>query len=567
MFKYPLIKDIAALLAYLFFAFVFLGSVLIYADTGSFFFGWTPLKNAVYNNLQYLLILILFMAIAIFSIIVYFRNELKNRRNCDVKWVDLEQIAMHWLQQDEYIATAKERLSQEQIRDKDEVTISNSSPQMAIEKILSLKTEPAKILAQEAIVKHASKFSMDELLIAADLLSFIETRGNISSVASLYEKDPEINVFKKSIVTVDGKTSYEILGTYPLADHVYRVVRCMMEILGQSAKTTGKSLIYARAIIVALAHDLGKIEVKNMDRITGEMYRQRPHEQLSAAMLREWYPEYEEIMILTDAVAGHHISPNSELAKLLKQADHKAREIEVSEWLIQNKQDKHEKSDVLGIQQNEDSVIVESTTRIASVLPEHIEDYRENTKEQVIDVAPEAKEKKVSKPLAEKTAPATPKRGQPKSPAKMDRFELDFIENFGDDFAEALRENIMSVESGAVGEKLNGIPFGDMVLYDYMFYKNTASKIIGKPLGKDVLNKIATQLGEAKILKLVNYQEGFAVSKFVIINSAKKETKTFVPISADFIGFSREELEIMKRNEPRFRGVEVQTMNYSESNK
>lgn len=533
-----ILKDLAALGGIVFFLFIGIGTFLVYWNTGVFGFHWNVLKNIFGQNVHYLLFTIGAMTVAIFGIVNYFLWLLSQRRNCQIQYVELSQIAMHWLEQSDVETNIRDKIEAETV----DVDISSKGDSTSIStelsmKLLDLTGDTLRNFVKKAILPFSEKFNEYEIKIIFDLLNLLDKEGEISSVASLYANDPEIKIYGDKAITMSGKTSYDILSEYTLVDHTIRVANNIVILLEHGGDQMGKGLLYSRAIIVALAHDIGKIEVKNSDiRIAGEMYRKTPHEHISALLFSEMYPDYIHVKSINDAIRVHHLPKiNGELAVMLREADKKAREIEIRDWLIKNKE---------------------------TISGQNVEDASQSvSKELSADKANTDNQKNVETKSVKKLnqSPLSSKQKTPHIKEKV--FEYDFMEAHSETLIRVLYENVNALDvSKATGEtKIISISFGNVVLFDYMFFKKNLEIITKKRLDKESLIAIFKQLKDQGLIKIINVSEGFLVSRFIVEDSQSKTEMNFVPIDCEMIGLTEQELEESKRAHYMLRTLSVCT--------
>lgn len=533
------LKDLTALLAVFFAAFIFFGAFLVYFESGTFGFHWGTLKQILSENIQYLLLMIVAMLVTIFVIVNYFMWVLSQRRNCQIQYVELSQIAMTWLEYNEV---------ENNIRDKVESSIDESAKQAvsfdSIGKdisirLLDINSSIIRDFVKTHIIPFSAQFDEYEMKIIFDILEMLDTNGNISSVASLYPKDPEKQTYGDKAITLDGKTSYDVLAEFTLLDHTIRVAKVITTLNNDDSERLNTGTMYSRIIISALAHDIGKIKVKeNTIRITGEMYHKTPHEHISTMMFQEMYPDYKYVKTITDSIRGHHLyKVDGTVAKLLRDADKKAREIEIGDWLIRNKE----------------------TTLIQQAEPTHALIKSDDTNTVSIEQKPLVAEKK------EQTSPKKQPIKLPVQSKQNDILEYDFMAAHGEELIRCLFDIINTVEVSKLthSEKIISISFGDVVLYDYMIIKKIFESITATRLDKKALESIFKQLKDVGVIKLINTDDGFLVSKFILETPSGKEEVNFVPVSCHLFGLTDEEIEEKKRSHPKLRSVNVQTYNNS----
>ena len=260
---------------------------------------------------------------------LYLQNKISKRANCAVQEVELKKIAQLWLEGEAY----KEVIRQEVM---DEINISSTDTQENKGDFIipDFKYERSRELLR-FINENKASFTFEGVKIITELLKILENNPT-SSVASKFKSDPNYKDYKKLVT--GNKTSYDILSEVDLYTHTLNVVS---EIIKYVKENFGnEKIIYLqRTIIAALAHDIGKIQTPLTPAINEELLKKSPHNIISALILREKYPDTLDTDTI-EAVEQHHgivKNKNNYILKALKEADKKAREKEIYEWLVDHK--------------------------------------------------------------------------------------------------------------------------------------------------------------------------------------------------------------------------------------
>lgn len=118
----------------------------------------------------------------------------------------------------------------------------------------------------------------------------------------------------------------ESLGRVTLRDHTAHVMQAMIEVVREQYRDADGQM--PRALVAALAHDLGKIPAWRQVKAYGK----QDHAAISAVKLREWVGPEEPWWLdsVLAAVREHHRRSADMLATMLRQADLRAREREVA---------------------------------------------------------------------------------------------------------------------------------------------------------------------------------------------------------------------------------------------
>jgi HD superfamily phosphohydrolase YqeK len=224
--------------------------------------------------------------------------------------------------------------SKEEIKDKKEIAIETISKlwkqratEIEIEKLVNIWLNEDIKNVQEFNIKFNIKLIQnfynlyiknifdkvsEEIII--ELLKLLDEKGNISSVR---RKEGDSNNEIPDI-------TYQIIAKVPLYEHSIRVAEEIIKLtdVGISSPFTKQ-----KAVIAALAHDIGKIFANE------DNYKKFDHPALSATFLEKNIPAFqnyngrEEIL---NAIRGHHkSSAYAILTDFLKKADKSAREIEM----------------------------------------------------------------------------------------------------------------------------------------------------------------------------------------------------------------------------------------------
>lgn len=559
-----LLKDLLALIGIIFFIFIFVGSFLVYLNTGTFGFHWRTLKWILGENISYLLWAIIAMVIAMFGIISYYNRMLAQRKNCQIQYIELSKIAMKWMEYNEVVTTIRASVETKMNDDSKQAVALESIPNEISNRLLDLKSDLTKGFARKYILPFVGKFDPYEAKIILDLFIFLENNGNIPSVASMYENDPEIKTYNSKAVTVSGKTSYQILAEFTLLDHTIRVAETAIAI-HEEGSDIGKSTLYGRIIIAALAHDIGKIRVNDdRIRISGEMYHKNPHERISVMMFQEMYPDYPNLKMVTEAIGVHHIyKVDSSFASLLKEADKKSREIEIGKWLVKNKEtlsiqgskQKDEQTETLSVASSLQPIqTLTDTVTATKEIPKAVEALKPL---ETVAVNPAS----VTEPV--KQAEETVLSVVMSNKSIVSEFEYDFMKAHGDEFIALLYEKINTTEYSSLTkeEKIISVSFGDTVLFDFMFFKKLLLMLSQIKFSKEAMTDLFTQLKDVGVIKMINAEDGFLVSTFIFESSSGKEQVTYVPISCESLGLSPKEVEESKRAHPKLRSINISTYN------
>ncbi|EAK4284106.1 HD domain-containing protein, partial [Campylobacter upsaliensis] len=173
-----------------------------------------------------------------------------------------------------------------------------------------------------------------ELDIIIKLMQYLDENPNTPSVVSYCSNDSN-QKYKIEKITSDGKSSYDILAKISLCEHSVGVAEKILEL------NNNQTLLYGKMIIVALAHDIGKIINHQMQNKSKNLFIEHSHQHISYIYLREKFGTYTYIEEISKVVKAHHDSKVStgkyeNLTKLLIQADKERRNDELNEYFVKN---------------------------------------------------------------------------------------------------------------------------------------------------------------------------------------------------------------------------------------
>ncbi|MDR2151492.1 MAG: HD domain-containing protein [Helicobacteraceae bacterium] len=257
------------------------------------------------------------------------------RLDCSIRNAHIAKLAKLWLNEEQLqarVEAANEAWKQERLA---------QIEKEVADRTLVVSTEIVGRYIKERLAPYLSKFSKVEIEILRFLFNLLEKKGGVPSVASKFKNDYDIKQFEKCNgskpipVTSDGKTSYEILAKYSLRSHSISVASIIIDEV--ISRTDSYSTSMPRAVIAALAHDIGKIEKSDIASINDEVAKVTDHPYLSGMIIKERFPEYVNIDELVLIVQEHHLPIDkgaSICAAALKAADQKARREEIKEWFV-----------------------------------------------------------------------------------------------------------------------------------------------------------------------------------------------------------------------------------------
>lgn len=256
-----------------------------------------------------LLVVIVVLVLSVCVLYVLSRNRKLEAQQIEVS---LEELASIWLKKEEVVQeSVKEVEKQVEEIKQDNKTVSVSQSVSMLQKYYDELIRPYEHLFVQQKV--------DDVL--RKIIDMLDKHGNVPSVV-IDVKDNE---------SVDIITVRENLAQVSLMEHTFNVVRNMISIVKQNYSDPDNFI--PQSVIVALAHDIGKIPEL---RLSG-VYNSYDHQVVSANWLAEqfigkdvWWAQQAVV-----AVRDHHYKSKDTLTQLLKQADMQARQTELVSYTKQ----------------------------------------------------------------------------------------------------------------------------------------------------------------------------------------------------------------------------------------
>lgn len=494
----------------------------------------------------------IFIIFILTAVIVYqyrlYREKLKNRRNCQITFVDLEKIAHLWLEYEEIEDNIEHKMMEKMEISFDE---SKKDIQEVINTLIGRREIQDMSFYKKYVFDYLDSFSKQELEIVATLYELLETRAKeLPSVATLYRSDTDTNIYKD--IVSENLTSYQILYEVNLFDHTMNVVRCMYEIL--ILEKDSFVFNWSKMLISSLAHDIGKIEkIESLQGLSGldrKKYESNNHENISRLIISNAFPNYEYIDDVCEIVEKHHINSvdeknkNYKAIRSLKDADQMARKQEIKDYLTEKKyktntniRNSEEKKELQ--ENNINSSVVEATP----IAPINLE----TTNNEIIE-AEEAKEI------------LTPKN-EPENININPNQEKNFNASDIGSLVELLISSVNETEETPKTKRVKIVSItnkDELFIPLEIFIKFTKKYDLGSTdkelkelldkLKKDGLFKYRTSYIEIK---------GFA-------NAMYNTRKDFVVFDLSSLGITEDEAELKKRNNQHLRNVTISKGNKDE---
>ena len=267
--------------------------------------------------------------------------------------IPLENIVELWFDEEEILDFKKARESvKTQLNNNEECIIHKDDLISGFISGLGKDDEISEIVifAENIIYQNKTSLSLVEIKIIIKILGLL--RNNIKTPSVIMKYSSDTNAIYKNEMITSEISQYQALATISLLTHSLSVAKKIIELLYADRKkisTRKANKLLGKCIIVALAHDIGKISKYNS--LLGEanfkkQAERNSHEILSKVILQDLCINfvknkditYNEIKELSDIVASHHkdnIKEQDGIKFLLQQADRQTRADEL-EIFVQN---------------------------------------------------------------------------------------------------------------------------------------------------------------------------------------------------------------------------------------
>jgi hypothetical protein len=517
--------------------FVFGVSYLNFQATGKIFFNIDVILLMIANNPIASLLLLLTAIGIIYAQFKYYRRNLLLRRNCQIQYVELEKIAISWLENEEIEKNIEFNLKSQMEKQKEKIEEDDVT---FVDIILDRKISDLSFF-KKYVRPHWKAFTEKELSIVMDLYEFLEVDGkNTSSVGMLFSADSDLAY--KDKVNLSGILEYEVLAKVNLFDHTLDVVEIMYNHLAEKEKNNF-AFLYPKCLIISLAHDIGKIAngrlvddvVKNQT-----FYTKHTHETISKYIMKTMYGDYKDIDIVCTAIESHHIKhtnknmESDKYTELLLLSDKGARKKEISDYAIQQK--KLEKENMK-----------DASTKIEEKIREEIKPTESSTTES------STTESSTTESSTTESSTSKIIEANVNEILLNDDLAIDNMQAMGE-LITLIANNSNTIEekkaSGLV--KIISVSHKDKILVpkDQLYRYFTKVKINSKD-NSEVENVLAFLKNDGVFIKYVYAK----IDKFS--NPTYKGLIEYALIDATVLGLTETELELQKRNNPYLRNVEI----------
>ncbi|MDD3794095.1 MAG: HD domain-containing protein [Candidatus Gracilibacteria bacterium] len=556
----------------LFFSLV-LGNIFHYYDHGTF--GIKIFQNIASFQTKLILLSIAIISFLTLFIVIqrrFFKHKLDNRANCQIQFVDMEKISNIWL----------DRSDIERIEQNKKSSLTNSFYESGMVKtsvldiVFNYRIRNTDII-KDYIVEYINAYDENEIEIACVLLAMIEHHGDVPSVVSLFDKDNEKIELEKVSIT-NKKNSYQILKNIKLEQHTLNVVRHIFEI-GLKSDKSMVNIQAPKMLIAALSHDIGKItNFETLNKIhhlnlEEKIFATQHHEFISDLILKNKFPSYKSIDLISEVVKFHHLSIEDteenrviySLGTLLKEADSSARKQEIREYREKETKKDNSESDKKNEEDNEEED--QSSEQKSS------QDYYDDTpilNQKNIQIL----KHKISKTQKIKNEDIdeneTNEKNQQteeddmqnnKGMGELSLGDQLIIDNFNEfTFKSLLKQNLISVEELPQGRnRLNSIASksGKYVYFQFTYFKNVIRQVLSDG---DEFIKI-TDKKVIPVLQALTNNDIIKSQKILISNApmvfSPRLAHTTYRMESKYLGYSESEMKMLQRASRYFHNAET----------
>jgi hypothetical protein len=556
----------------LFFSLV-LGNIFHYYDHGTF--GIKIFQNIASFQTKLILLSIAIISFLTLFIVIqrrFFKNKLDNRANCQIQFVDMEKISNIWLDRSDI-----ERI---ELNKKNSLTNSFYESGMVKTSVLDIvfnyRIRNTEII-KDYIVEYINAYEENEIEIACVLLAMIEQHGDVPSVVSLFDKDNEKIELEKVSIT-NKKNSYQILKNVKLEQHTLNVIRHIFEI-GLKSDKSMVNIQAPKMLIAALSHDIGKItNFETLNKIhhlnlEEKIFATQHHEFISDLILKNKFPSYKSIDLISEVVKFHHLSiADTEenrviysLGTLLKEADSSARKQEIREFREKETKKDNSKSDKKNEDDNEEEV--QNSEQKSS------QDYYDDTpilNQKNIQILKHKISKTQKMKIEDIEQNETNERNQKseeedmqnnKGMGELSQGDQLIIDNFDEfTFKSLLKQNLISVEELPQGRnRLNSIASksGKYVYFQFTYFKNVIRQVLSDG---DEFIKI-TDKKVIPVLQALTNNDIIKSQKILISNApmvfSPRLAHTTYRMESKYLGYSESEMKVLQRASRYFHNAET----------
>lgn len=556
----------------LFFSLV-LGNIFHYYDHGTF--GIKIFQNIASFQTKLILLSIAIISFLTLFIVIqrrFFKHKLDNRANCQIQFVDMEKISNIWL----------DRSDIERIEQNKKSSLTNSFYESGMVKtsvldiVFNYRIRNTDII-KDYIVEYINAYDENEIEIACVLLAMIEHHGDVPSVVSLFDKDNEKIELEKVSIT-NKKNSYQILKNIKLEQHTLNVVRHIFEI-GLKSDKSMVNIQAPKMLIAALSHDIGKItNFETLNKIhhlnlEEKIFATQHHEFISDLILKNKFPSYKSIDLISEVVKFHHLSIEDteenrviySLGTLLKEADSSARKQEIREYREKETKKDNSESDKKNEQDNEEED--QSSEQKSS------QDYYDDTPilnqkniqilKHKISKAQKIKNENIDENETNEKNQQTEEDDiqNNKGMGELSLGDQLIIDNFNEfAFKSLLKQNLISVEELPQGRnRLNSIASksGKYVYFQFTYFKNVIRQVLSDG---DEFIKI-TDKKVIPVLQALTNNDIIKSQKILISNApmvfSPRLAHTTYRMESKYLGYSESEMKMLQRASRYFHNAET----------
>lgn len=323
--------------------FIFMSSLLLFGFVSFLFFSNGLNFSNIFNAQAYYflmqkyknIIITFFIVeqIALVYLILWQDKKLRDINKSPKEQIHIKDIAEIWTQ---FNAPNEKPFMEKTIYD-DRQNIANINETLL--SVANYTLSETQIFVNEIVKPISKKISSGHLKTIIKLLNLLEQNKHCPSVVNFAKTEPNVLYQDKEIVTLDKKTKYDIYEKISVYRHSLNVARNAVFVM-QKEKGSKIQLI-GKLVIVALAHDIGKIEryeIREQKRhISFEERKKMPHQNISSMILYDGFKDCPDLQEIAGIVQRHHdgyVDKNDILLKILIEADSLTRSNELHKYKL-----------------------------------------------------------------------------------------------------------------------------------------------------------------------------------------------------------------------------------------
>lgn len=318
----------------IFFSFIFMLLIFNVKIVGfSSFFQFETYWFLMQKYKDMIAIFIIVEQIGLISLILWQDRCLKSNK-IQLNEIHIEAIAPIWTKhntKDYKIDTQKTTFDTQQ-------SIANINESLL--SVANFYEQQSKIFINQAVLPYIKKMSSGHLKAIIRLINILEQNKDCPSVVAFAKTEPNVLYQDREFVSFEKKTRFDIYAQISVYKHSLNVALQIVELV--KAQNVNKKDLLGKAIVAALAHDVGKINKyemlkfgENGKKVNFKEFQSQPHQNISSMILYDGFVDCPDLKEIAEAVQRHHsgaIGKEELLLKILIDADKMTRDKELDSY-------------------------------------------------------------------------------------------------------------------------------------------------------------------------------------------------------------------------------------------